>query len=95
MLFAISSKVQPQQVSASGAEILQALKKLNVLGSVLYIAAHPDDENNSVLTYMSKGKLVEIPVDAAVAILDRYNARQMQKLYNSSSIPVNRAGIFW
>ena len=43
--------------SYSSSEILQGLKKLKVLGSVLYIAAHPDDENTAVLTYMSKGKL--------------------------------------
>ena len=45
-----------QQNNYSSSEILQALKKLNVLGSLLYVAAHPDDENTSVLTYMSKGK---------------------------------------
>ena len=33
------------------------LKKLNVLGSVLYIAAHPDDENNGLLPYFAKEKL--------------------------------------
>ncbi len=33
------------------------LKKLNVLGSILYIAAHPDDENNGLLPYFAKGKL--------------------------------------
>lgn len=41
----------------SSSEIFQALKKLNILGSVLYIAAHPDDENTAVLAYMSKGQL--------------------------------------
>ena len=41
-----------QQLSSS--EILQSIKKLNVLGSVLYIAAHPDDENTRLLTYLSK-----------------------------------------
>src|SRR6185295_16894523 len=41
----------------NGAEILLQLKKLNVLGSVLYIAAHPDDENNSLLPYLAKEKL--------------------------------------
>ncbi|MGV3767890.1 MAG: PIG-L family deacetylase [Chitinophagaceae bacterium] len=40
--------------SRSSAEILQQLKKLNTLGSVLYIAAHPDDENTRLLTYLSK-----------------------------------------
>jgi len=41
----------------NSAEILVNLKKLHVLGSVLYIAAHPDDENNSLLPYLAKEKL--------------------------------------
>jgi LmbE family N-acetylglucosaminyl deacetylase len=41
----------------SSAEIYAGLKKLNVLGSVLYIAAHPDDENTRLLAYLSKEKL--------------------------------------
>jgi LmbE family N-acetylglucosaminyl deacetylase len=41
----------------NSSEIKLALKKLNVLGSVLYIAAHPDDENTAVLSYFSSGKL--------------------------------------
>ncbi len=40
----------------SGSEISAALDKLNVLGSVLYIAAHPDDENTSLLAYLSRGR---------------------------------------
>jgi LmbE family N-acetylglucosaminyl deacetylase len=36
--------------------ILQNLKKLNVLGSVLYIAAHPDDENTRLLAYLAQEK---------------------------------------
>ncbi len=39
------------------AEIKLKLEKLNFLGSVLYVAAHPDDENTRVITYFSKGKL--------------------------------------
>jgi LmbE family N-acetylglucosaminyl deacetylase len=35
----------------------QALKKLNVLGTVLYVAAHPDDENSRLIAYLSKDKL--------------------------------------
>lgn len=35
--------------------IRHSLAKLNVLGSVLMIAAHPDDENNPVLTWLSRG----------------------------------------
>ncbi len=37
-------------------ELQTALHKLNVLGSVLYVAAHPDDENTSALAYFSKGR---------------------------------------
>lgn len=43
--------------SYTSAEILLQLKKLNTLGTVLYIAAHPDDENTRLLTYLSKEKL--------------------------------------
>ena len=39
------------QTSSSG--IIQKLQKLNTIGSVLYIAAHPDDENTRLLTYMA------------------------------------------
>ena len=38
-------------------EILLGLKKLQVLGSVLYIAAHPDDENTAMLAYLSNDRL--------------------------------------
>ncbi len=41
----------------SSADIYMQLKKLNVLGSVLYIAAHPDDENNGFLPYLAKEKM--------------------------------------
>src|SRR5256714_12273567 len=41
----------------TSAEILLQIKKLNTLGSVLYIAAHPDDENTRLLAYFSKEKL--------------------------------------
>ncbi len=41
----------------TSSEIFQQIKKLNVLASVLYIAAHPDDENNSLLPYFAKDKL--------------------------------------
>lgn len=50
----------PAQVTrtANAAEILQQLKKLNVCGSVLYIAAHPDDENTRLLAYLANDRLV-------------------------------------
>lgn len=39
----------------TSAEILESMHKLNVLGSVLYVAAHPDDENTRLITHLSKG----------------------------------------
>ena len=38
------------------AEISLALERLNVLGSVLMVAAHPDDENTALLAYLARGK---------------------------------------
>lgn len=43
--------------SWTSADIYLAIKKLNVLGSVLYLAAHPDDENTRLIAYLSKDKL--------------------------------------
>ncbi len=40
-------------------EILLNLKKLNVVGSVLYVAAHPDDENTLLLAYFAKERLLK------------------------------------
>lgn len=45
----------PQKYNAS--QVFEQLKKLDVLGSVLYIAAHPDDENTRLLTYLANEKL--------------------------------------
>jgi LmbE family N-acetylglucosaminyl deacetylase len=47
----------PSQIELLDAAELQiALHKLNILGSVLFIEAHPDDENTSALAYFSKGR---------------------------------------
>lgn len=40
----------------NSAEILQGLKKLHTVGSVLYVAAHPDDENTRLLGYLATEK---------------------------------------
>lgn len=39
----------------SSSEIYEQLEKFNFLGSVLYLAAHPDDENTRLISYVSKG----------------------------------------
>jgi len=40
----------------NSADILLEMNKLNTVGSVLYIAAHPDDENTRLLGYLAKQK---------------------------------------
>jgi len=40
------------------ARIALGLQKLGVVGSVLYVAAHPDDENTALLAYLANGALV-------------------------------------
>ena len=51
----ISFAQSPKTYSSS--QIFQQIKKLDVLGSVLYVAAHPDDENTRLLAFLSNGKL--------------------------------------
>ena len=41
----------------SAAEIKLKLKKLNFLGSVLYVAAHPDDENTRAIAFLVNDRL--------------------------------------
>lgn len=49
---------QPQK-QWSGAEILHELQKLQVVGKVLYVAAHPDDENTRLITWLANHKKLE------------------------------------
>ncbi|MDH3382064.1 MAG: PIG-L family deacetylase, partial [Flavobacteriaceae bacterium] len=51
-LFSFSMDAQAPKKLTSG-EILEYIKKLNFLGTVLYIAAHPDDENTRLISYFS------------------------------------------
>lgn len=50
-LFLLVLKVESQTRPAS--LILEEMKALKVVGSVLYIAAHPDDENTRLISYLS------------------------------------------
>lgn len=49
--FCTSFAQAPKKNSTS--EIYHAIQKLNFLGSALYIAAHPDDENTRLISYLS------------------------------------------
>jgi LmbE family N-acetylglucosaminyl deacetylase len=42
---------KPHKPTAS--EIYESIRKLNFLGSVLYVAAHPDDENTRLISHLS------------------------------------------
>jgi LmbE family N-acetylglucosaminyl deacetylase len=44
----------------TSADIHEAIKKLNVLGSVLYVAAHPDDENTRMITYLANARHYDV-----------------------------------
>ena len=59
ILFAASAMTaQPPKRWTSG-DIHQAIQKLNFLGSALYVAAHPDDENTRLISYLSNGVKAE------------------------------------
>ena len=42
---------KPEKLSSN--QIFEKIKKLNFLGTALYIAAHPDDENTRLISYLS------------------------------------------
>lgn len=50
--FSIVTNAQQPKKPSTG-EIYEQVKKLNFLGSVLYLAAHPDDENTRLISYFS------------------------------------------
>src|SRR4051812_29738548 len=58
ILFAFLSFVNAIAQGQSSSETLQKIERLKILGSVLYIAAHPDDENTRLLTWLNKERKV-------------------------------------
>src|SRR3954453_15325259 len=42
----------------NGAELQRAVDRLGVVGRVLYVAAHPDDENTRLLAWLANDRLV-------------------------------------
>ncbi|MDX2286567.1 MAG: PIG-L family deacetylase [Bacteroidia bacterium] len=56
LLLALRAGAQMPMPSRSAADIQHQLRRLQVLGSVLYVAAHPDDENTRLIAYYAKGK---------------------------------------
>src|SRR5689334_15571773 len=56
-LFLFHYSFSQPPVTWTSADMYLGLRKLNVLGSILYIAAHPDDENTRLLAYFSKDRM--------------------------------------
>ncbi|KDN55522.1 PIG-L family deacetylase [Flavobacterium seoulense] len=54
LFFQFITAQKPQKPNA--VEIYNQIQKLNFLGSVLYVAAHPDDENTRLISYYSNEK---------------------------------------
>jgi LmbE family N-acetylglucosaminyl deacetylase len=57
LLVVLIPLVSGAQHQKNAAEIKLGLRKLNFLGSVLYVAAHPDDENTRVIAYLAGERL--------------------------------------
>src|SRR5262245_43381493 len=58
LLLLAVAPVFAQRTLSGEIEIRQSLEKLNTLGSVMMIAAHPDDENTALLAYLARGRHV-------------------------------------
>src|SRR5277367_3406990 len=56
LVFSILNSLYAQRELSGSAQIQLSLDRLNVTGSVLMIAAHPDDENTALLAYFARGK---------------------------------------
>jgi LmbE family N-acetylglucosaminyl deacetylase len=60
-LLAVAGHVAANPVprpNLNGAQIRLALERLGVVGSALYVGAHPDDENTALLAWLENGKKV-------------------------------------
>lgn len=53
LLFSLTTILAQKPNKPNASKIYESITKLNFLGSVLYIAAHPDDENTRLISYMS------------------------------------------
>ena len=57
-LCAFNVVAQPPAPAPDAARRRVAIEKLAVVGSALYIAAHPDDENTAMLAWLAQGRKV-------------------------------------
>jgi len=53
MVLSVTISFSQKPIKQNPSQIHESIKKLNFLGSVLYVAAHPDDENTRLISYLS------------------------------------------
>ena len=58
LLVNISLLFSQQPDKPTSSEIFHNLQKLNFLGSAMYIAAHPDDENTRIISFLSNDIII-------------------------------------
>jgi len=58
LILLVGTQLSAQRKLESSADILQEMHKLKVLGNVLYLAAHPDDENTRLIAWLENEKMV-------------------------------------
>jgi LmbE family N-acetylglucosaminyl deacetylase len=56
LIAAVAAQLSAQTHASGSEEIRQALEKAGTLGTVLMIAAHPDDENTAVMSWLAQGR---------------------------------------
>jgi LmbE family N-acetylglucosaminyl deacetylase len=56
LLFFVANVARAAQ-PMDAAQLQQALKKLTVVGSAMYVAAHPDDENTALIAFLGNERL--------------------------------------
>lgn len=71
-LFTVPTMLSAQMKQLNAAEIAAGLQQLSIKGNVLYMAAHPDDENTRLLAYLAK----EVKVRTAYLSLTRGDGGQ-------------------
>ena len=69
----VSLRAADAPPSLDAAQIRLGLEKLKVLGRVLYVAAHPDDENTGLISFWANGALY----DTAYLAMTRGDGGQM------------------
>ncbi len=72
LLLAVQSAFAQSPKRWTSGEIHEAIQKLNFLGSVLYVAAHPDDENTRLIAYLAN----EVKAETAYLSITRGDGGQ-------------------